>query len=351
MQRPISARGRRFRQAAAVIIAAAGLLAVLGARAAAVTAEAVYGFDDSPRAQALRYPDWFNPPFLDLPADLAAARAEGKDLIVYFGQKRCAYCHKLMDVNLADPGIVEYTRRHFDVTPIDIWGVAEVTTFDGRVLSERAFALENGADFTPTLIFYDGEGRPVLRLRGYYPPYQFRAALEYVADAHYEREDFPAYLARGENRMVFDETDLNDEPFFRPPPYHLDRSRLPGERPLAVFFEKGDCHPCDVLHGQTLEQRAIAEEFTGFDSVQLHMWSDTPVITPAGERTTARGWAEALGLFYAPAIVFFDERGREIIRVDSVVGFYRLGNVLDYITSRAYLDQPSYQRWRLSRSR
>jgi hypothetical protein len=28
------------------------------------------------------------------------------------------------------------------------------------------------------------------------PPYQFRAALEYVADAHYRRESFRDYLAR-----------------------------------------------------------------------------------------------------------------------------------------------------------
>lgn len=307
-----------------------------------------YVFDDSPRAEVLRYPDWFNEPFLDLPADLDAAREAGKKLIVYFGQKRCAYCHQLMDVNLgSEEDIVEYTRRHFDVTPIDIWGVAEVTDLRGRVLSERGFALREGADFTPTLIFYDGRGQEVLRLRGYYPPYQFRAALEYVADAHYQRESFRDYLARGENRMVFDETDLNDQPFFQSPPYNLDRSRIPGERPLAVFFEQGDCHPCDVLHGQALQEPALVQAFAGFDSVQLNMWSPMPVITPAGERTTAHRWAEDLGLYYAPAVIFFDERGREILRVDSVVGFYRLRNVLNYIASKAYLEEPSYQRWRL----
>jgi hypothetical protein len=36
--------------------------------------------------------------------------------------------------------------------------------------------------------------------------------------------------------------------------------------------------------------------------------------------------------------------------VDSVVGFYRLRNVLNYISSKAYLDEPNYQRWRMSRA-
>ena len=57
----------------------------------------------------------------------------------------------------------------------------------------------------------------------------------------------------------------------------------------------------------------------------------TPVITPEGERTTARAWADALGLQYAPAVLFFDERGQELLRLDSVVGFQRLGRVLDDI--------------------
>ena len=200
-------------------------------------------------------------------------------------------------------------------------------------------------------MFYDETSSEVLRLRGYYPPYQFRAALEYVADDHYKRESFRDYLARGENRMVFEPGDLNDEDFFAPPPYNLNRSDIPSERPLAVFFEQGECHACDVLHGEALREPAIVDQFEQeVDSVQLDMWSDTPVITPGGERTTARQWAADLGLFYAPSLLFFDEYGNEILRVDSVVGFYRLRNVLNYVGSKAYLEEPSYQKWRLTRA-
>lgn len=346
--RAIDGRGAGFFVRLSFLVAA-GLLGPLAA-AVATASEAPdpYVFDDQPRDEILVYPEWFNEPFLDLPSDLQAAREQGKGLVVYFGQKRCPYCHQLMDINFGtEQDIVEYTRRHFDITPIDIWGVAEVTDLRGRVMTERGFALREGADFTPTLIFYDDAGNQVLRLRGYYPPYQMRAALEYVADKHYTRESFRDYLARGDNRMVFDEADLNDQAFFQPAPYNLDRSRIPAERPLAVFFEQGDCHPCDVLHGQVLREPAIAQAFGSLDSVQLNMWSDTPVITPSGQRTTARDWAAELGLYYSPALLFFDARGRAIIRVDSVVGFYRLRSVLNYISSKAYLKEPSYQRWRV----
>jgi thioredoxin-related protein len=307
-----------------------------------------YSFDDRPLEEPFEYPEWFKKSFLDLPEDLEEALDAGKQgIMVYFGQQRCAYCHKLMEVNFGLADIVEYTRRHFDVIPIHVWGVDEVTSIDGSVLTERELALGKDTNFTPSILFYDREGKEALRLRGYYPPYQFRAALEYVADGHYKRETFRDYLGRGEGRMIFEPEDLNEEDFFAASPFNLDRSRIPGERPLVVFFEQGDCHACDVLHGEALRESAIYRSFEELDSVQLDMWSDTPVVTPAGERITARKWAEKLGLFYAPSIVFFDEKGGEILRVDSVVRFFRLRNVLNYIKSKAYLSEPSYQSWRL----
>ena len=36
--------------------------------------------------------------------------------------------------------------------------------------------------------------------------------------------------------------------------------------------------------------------------------------------------------------------------MDSVVRFYRLKGVMDYVTSKAYLEQPNFQRWREEQS-
>ena len=303
-------------------------------------------FDDTPLEDVLRHPDWFKQSFLELDEDLAEATARGKQgLIVYFGQRRCAYCKMLMEVNFQTPDIVTYTRQHFDVVAIDIWSPEDVTTPDGKTMSEREYSQSLGTNFTPSLVFYDADGRIALRLRGYYPPYQFRAALEYVAGGHYRRERFPVYMARGDKTLRFEPGDLVEEPFFTPPPYNLDRSRFPSQMPLVVFFEQGDCHACDILHTQPLSREVVRKLFDRLESVQLDMWSDTPVVKPNGEKTTARRWAEELGIFYAPSIVFFDEHGEEIIRVDSVVHLFRLRNVLNYVISRGYLTEPNFLRW------
>ncbi len=321
----------------------------VAASAAETDPQDVFEFDDFPLEEPMEHPDWFKHSFLDLQEDLAeAVKNRKKGIIVYFGQRRCAYCKMLLDVNFGLTDITAYTRRNFDVIAIDIWGIDEVTDVQGKLLTERDYALRENTNFTPSLIFYDAEGRQAHRLRGYYPPYKFRAALEYVADNHYQKESFADYLARGDAGTAFEPGDLNEEDFYIPGPHNLDRSRFSGERPLVVFFEQGNCHACDILHGQPLREPAINQQIRKFDNVQLDIHADTPVITPQGVKTTSKKWAQELGLFYTPSLLFFDEQGKEIIRVDSVVRFYRLRNVINYITSKGYLFEPNYQRWRVS---
>ncbi len=308
-------------------------------------------FDDAPLEEPLAFPDWFKLSFLDLREDIEEVREAGKQgLIVYFGQKYCAYCKQFLEGDLEAEDIQAYLRGHFDIIGIDIHGDRTVTDLEGRELTENALAIRDRTNFTPSVIFYNTAGEEVLRLRGYYPPYRFRAALEYVADAHYKEENYRQYLARADVPLVFEPGDLIDEPLFMPGPYMLDRTVRPGERPLVVFFEQGNCHACDVLHTGPLQDPEIMLRLEQMENVQLPFWSDTRVITPSGERLTAKQWAERLGLFYTPTLIFFDRNGREIMRVDSVVQFYRLRNVLDYILSGGYREYPTFQRWRARRS-
>ena len=309
-------------------------------------------FEDAPLEEPISLPAWFKLSFLDLPEDLEEAISAGKTgLMVYLGQKYCAYCKKLLHDNFDKLDILAYTQKHFDAIGIDIHGQRVVTNLKAMEWTERSFAVEQDVDFTPTLIFYDKDKHEALRLTGYYPPYKFRAALEYVAAGYYLKEDFRTYLARADVPLVFDAGDMNYQDFFSPPPHALDRSRWLGQRPLAVFFEQANCHACDVLHTGPLDEADIRQRIKQLDLTQLDMWSDTPVITPAGERTTAKQWADQLGLFYTPTLVFFDEQGGEILRVDSVVQFYRLRNVLDYILSGAYRQYPTFQQWRSAQGR
>lgn len=305
-------------------------------------------FDDTQLEESLEYPAWFKISLGDLQEDIAEARAAGKfGIMVYYGQKRCAYCEKFITSNLGDDSIGRYTREHFDVIPIDIWGIEDFVDTDGNSYSERELSLRYKTNFTPSLVFYDKSGKPVYRLRGYYPPYQFRAVLHYVVEGFYRVEKFRDYLARAEPELFFTSGDLIDRDFFKSPPYDLDRSKRKSDKPLAVVFEQGSCHACDLLHTGPLSQDEILGEIEQMDVVQLDLFADTAVITPAGKTTTAKQWGRDLDLFYTPAMVFFSPAGKEIMRVDSVVQFYRLWGVLNFVNRRGYESGMDYQGWRL----
>ena len=304
-------------------------------------------FDDTQLDEELVYPDWFKLSLGDLNDDLEEARNSGKKgIITYFGQKRCAYCEQFFKTSLADNDIQNYLRKHYDIIAFDIWGIEEVTDTDGKQYTERELSLHYKTNFTPSLVFYDLDGTPVFRLRGFYPPYKFRAALQFAVEEFYKTEKFSDYFARANPGEYFLLGGLTERDFFLEQPYDL-AALLGNDKATAVFFEQGNCHTCDLLHSDPLAQDLSIEELEKMNVIQLNMWADTPVVTPQGVKTTAKDWARSLDIFYAPSIVFFDNNGKEIIRVDSVTYFYRLWGVLDYVNQKGYEKSSDYQEWRL----
>ena len=309
--------------------------------------DSVIVFDDKQLEETLAYPDWFKLSLGDLNDDLAEAKKAGKKgIITYFGQKRCAYCEQFFKTSLADLDIKNYLQKHFDLVAFDIWGIDDITDTDGTTYTERDLSIHYKTNFTPSLVFYNAEGTPVFRLRGFYPPYKFRAALQYVTEEFYKEETFSDYFARANPGEYFLLGGLTERDFFLEPPYDLVALRK-NNKPTAVFFEQGNCHACDLLHSGPLSKELSIHEIEQMNVIQLNMWADTAVITPQGKKTTAKEWAKSLDLFYTPSIVFFDTNGKEIIRVDSVTHFYRLWGVLDYVNQQGYKTSKDYQDWRL----
>ncbi len=303
--------------------------------------------DDTPISEDLEYPEWFKASFLDLREDIQEAKQQDKlGVIVYFGQQHCPYCEYLLKINWGQKqDIVEYTKHYFDVIAINIWGQLPVVMPDGTETTERQYSELEDTRFTPTLLFYNTEGKEIFRLRGYYPPYKFRAALDYVIGGYYTQQNFSTYLEQADPPERFDLEGLNPNPLFTKPPHLLKRTHLESEQPLLVLFEQGLCHACDVLHGHHIKQANILNKLAQMEVVQLDIWSDTPLQTPNGQRMTARQWAKNLNIFYTPSLVFFTQAGQEIIRLDSITGLNRLHSVLQYVLSADYELYPNYQQW------
>lgn len=309
-------------------------------------------FDDGPPAP-MHHPAWFKEGFLDLAGDLAEARDAGKDgIIVYIGTRNCSYCRAFNEQTLGMRDIEARVRRHFDVIGLEIFSDEELTDLDGSVVTVKDFVAREKARFTPTLIFYASDGQEVFRFVGYYPPEKFRQALDYVLGGHYRSMTFRSFSADADAEQRRAEPALSPaDELFSGPPYALDRTARPAERPLLVIFEQPHCDACRELHQNTLRDPELRRLLRAFEVVRLDATdAATPVLMPTGGRITPQQWVERLGLDFAPSFVFFDEDGAEVLRIDATVFAGRLKGSLRYVLDKAYLEENQLQRWRRSRA-
>lgn len=285
-------------------------------------------------------PLWFKHSFLDLRNDIASATRKGKRVMVYFHQEGCPYCAELVNNNFSQKHIVDYMNQHIDAIEINMWGDREVMDTKGKAFTEKTIALHLKVWFTPTVLFFDESGKIILRINGYYPPDKFMNALKYVATRQEKKQSFRDYYAKFSKKKAAGK--LHAENFYIKPPYHLEKMKK--GKPVAVFFEQRDCPGCDTLHSQIFKKRQTLEQINRYQVIQLDMWSNTPITTFEGKKTTARKWARKLGITYAPSAVFFVE-GKEVIRIEAFLKAFHVQSVMDYAASGAYKKQPSLQRF------
>lgn len=288
-------------------------------------------------------PDWFKLSFLDLREDVEEAKAAGKRVMLYFYQDGCPYCAKLLQDNFGQREIAEKTQEHFDVIAINMWGNREVTDMAGKVVTEKDFAANRRVMFTPTLLFLDEQGEVALRVNGYYFPGKFDAALDYVAAKKEQEVSFGEYYAKLNREPS--QAELHTDDRFLKPPYDLTAEARGSGKPVVVLFEQKHCRACDELHQDILQRPRSGEELSKVDAVQLDQWADTPVVTPAGEQTTARKWAKALDVKHAPTLVFFDAQGKEVFRTEAYLKAFHIQGAMHYVHSGAYQEQPNFQRF------
>ena len=88
-----------------------------------------------PSPHAIELPPWFVETFLDFREDVREAHAQGKRLLVYFGQDGCPYCKLLMQTTFTETRVVDLARHRFLPIALNLWGDREITWVDGRKMT------------------------------------------------------------------------------------------------------------------------------------------------------------------------------------------------------------------------
>lgn len=114
----------------------------------------------------------------------------------------------------------------------------------------------------------------------------------------------------------------------------IAEARAAGKR-LMIIFHQDNCPYCNILVERNLSQKAIETAVRErFDVVALNMWGDREVTGLDGKTYTEKSFAAANKVQFTPTILFFDESGQMILRLNGYLPPARFKAALDYVGQR-----------------
>jgi thioredoxin-related protein len=104
-----------------------------------------------------------------------------------------------------------------------------------------------------------------------------------------------------------------------------------GKRVMLYFYQDG-CPYCKKLLETNFSQRDIvAGTRRDFDVIAINMWGDREVADFAGTAVTEKNFAAALKVMFTPTLLFLNERGEVLIRLNGYYPPHKFAAVLDFV--------------------
>ena len=150
-------------------------------------------------------------------------------------------------------------------------------------------------------------------------------ALALAAAPNARAQDASPYAFELPSWFALSFLDLRDE---------LAEAKRDGKRLLLYFGQEG-CPYCKKLIEVNFGQRGIVDKTRRhFATVALDIWGDRQVTWIDGRQMTEKELARLLRVQFTPTLLFLDERGKAIVRLNGYYPPQRFEAVLDYVAAR-----------------
>jgi len=114
----------------------------------------------------------------------------------------------------------------------------------------------------------------------------------------------------------------------------IDEAHANRKRVILMFTQDG-CPYCSALVERNLSQREIeATMKEKFDVIAVNIWGDREVVGLDGKRYTEKTYSAAQKIQFTPSLLFFDEAGKTLLRLNGYVPPARLQAALDWVGGR-----------------
>jgi len=104
-------------------------------------------------------------------------------------------------------------------------------------------------------------------------------------------------------------------------------------RRLMLFFHQNGCPYCNLLVERNLSQRETVEKIRGkMDVLAINMFGDREVTTLDDRSLSEKDFAAELRVQFTPTLLFFDEQGEVVLRLNGYIPPQDFRLALDYVS-------------------
>lgn len=111
----------------------------------------------------------------------------------------------------------------------------------------------------------------------------------------------------------------------------IDEASEAGKRVLLYFYQDG-CPYCGKLLKDNFGDRRISDYTRkNFDVIAINMWGDREVVDLKGNTVTEKEYTRGLRVQYTPTMVYLDETGKVLLRINGYFAPDRFLTALQYV--------------------
>ena len=113
---------------------------------------------------------------------------------------------------------------------------------------------------------------------------------------------------------------------------------------LMIYVGQNGCQWCKKLVEVNFRDPAVVERMQkNFDAVEFNIVGSSETVWTDGTRATEKSLAARLKVRTTPTLLFLDERGAIVLRLNGYYEPQRFIIALDYVSNRNYRAQPDFQ--------
>ena len=104
---------------------------------------------------------------------------------------------------------------------------------------------------------------------------------------------------------------------------------------IMMLFEQDGCPYCNAMVEKNLSQKDIEEKVRkNFDVIAINMWGDRELLTVGGKKFTEKSFSAALKVQFTPTVLFFNEMGELVLRLNGYLPPDKFMTALDYVSQK-----------------